>query len=71
VVVAPGDGDDAIVATVQQLGGTPLVVTADRELRRRCVAVGALAVGPRWLLDLLDRLDAPDPPDPPDPPGGG
>ncbi len=71
VVIAPREGDDAIVATVRQLGGTPVVVTADRELRRRCEAVGARPVGPRWLLDLLDGLDAGDLLDPLDPPGGG
>ena len=32
-----------------------LVVTADRELRRRCADVGAVAVGPRWLLDLVEQ----------------
>jgi 8-oxo-dGTP diphosphatase len=26
-------------------------VTADRELRRRCVALGAEVAGPGWLLD--------------------
>jgi 8-oxo-dGTP diphosphatase len=34
-------------------GGARLVVTADRELRSRCEAVGAAVVGPRWLLGLL------------------
>jgi len=59
VVVAPGSGDDAIVTHVAALIGPKLVVTADRELRERCSNVGALAVGPRWLLDLLDLLETP------------
>jgi len=29
------------------------VVTADRELRRRCAAAGAAVAGPGWLLGLL------------------
>jgi len=29
------------------------VVTADRELRGRCMAAGASVTGPRWLLGLL------------------
>ena len=54
VVQAPGSGDDAIVAVVQELaGGRVLVVTADRELRARCVAAGATIAGPGWLLGLL------------------
>ena len=31
-----------------------LVVTADRELRGRCEAAGALVTGPRWLTERLD-----------------
>jgi hypothetical protein len=54
VVQAPGSGDDAIVAVVRELAGGPvLVVTADRELRARCVAAGATIAGPGWLLGLL------------------
>jgi 8-oxo-dGTP diphosphatase len=30
-----------------------LVVTADRELRRRCEELNAAVVGPGWLLRLL------------------
>jgi 8-oxo-dGTP diphosphatase len=54
IVVAPGSGDDAIVAYVAAHAAPMLVVTADRELRRRCTELGAVAAGPRWLLDLLD-----------------
>jgi hypothetical protein len=53
VVEARGSGDDAIVALVRELPGRRVVVTADRELRDRCAAVGATALGPAWLLGLL------------------
>jgi hypothetical protein len=53
VVEARGSGDDAIVAVVRELPGRRVVVTADRELRARCVAAGAEILGPGWLLDLL------------------
>ena len=53
VVPAPGSGDDAIVAVVRELPGHRVVVTADRELRERCVAAGATILGPGWLLGLL------------------
>ena len=53
VVLAPGSGDDAIVAVVRELPGRRVVVTADRELRERCVAAGATILGPGWLLVLL------------------
>jgi 8-oxo-dGTP diphosphatase len=53
VVEASGSGDDAIVAVVRELPGRRVVVTADRELRARCVAAGAEILGPGWLLDLL------------------
>jgi hypothetical protein len=51
VVVAPGLGDDMIVEHTARLLQPKLVVTADRELRRRSETVGAAVVGPRWLLD--------------------
>jgi hypothetical protein len=55
VLAAPGEGDDAIVAAVAAGGDGPIiVVTADRELRARCEALGAVAAGPRWLRGLLD-----------------
>lgn len=67
VVSAPGSGDDAIVAEAvaaaapeaaasadgASAGGTCLVVTADRELRRRCQAAGAAVAGPGWLIGLM------------------
>ena len=56
VVTAPGSGDDAIVAEVASLAAgsaSCLVVTADRELRRRCAALGAGVAGPGWLIELL------------------
>jgi hypothetical protein len=55
VVSAPGEGDDEIVSQAAAWSATApcLVVTADRELRRRCAAVGAKLAGPGWLLSLL------------------
>jgi 8-oxo-dGTP pyrophosphatase MutT (NUDIX family) len=55
-VRAEHDGDDTIVATVRELTapGTDVhVVTADRELKRRCAEEGAHTLGPRWLLNQL------------------
>ena len=59
VVQADGSGDDAIVALVRELPGRRFVVTADRELRRRCEAAGATVLGPGWLLGLVRRGDRP------------
>jgi hypothetical protein len=55
VVLAPGSGsgDDAIADVARSLHGHCLVVTADRELRRRCEAEGATVTGPGWLLRQL------------------
>jgi hypothetical protein len=53
IVQARGSGDDAIATVVRELPGRRVVVTADRELRDRCVAAGAEILGPRWLLGLL------------------
>ncbi|MEV8088460.1 NTP pyrophosphohydrolase [Streptomyces nigra] len=48
---APGSGDDHIVALVERAAGRPvLVVTADRELRRRVRRLGADVTGPRTVL---------------------
>lgn len=50
VVAAKGSGDDAIVDLVAERGDRPcLVVTADRELRRRVTALGASTQGPSVL----------------------
>ncbi|MET8768963.1 NTP pyrophosphohydrolase [Streptomyces sp. NPDC004658] len=49
---APGSGDDRIVElTAEHAGRARLVVTADRELRRRVTALGADVTGPRTVLD--------------------
>lgn len=56
VVLADGPGDDSIAAEAGSLasaGKSCLVVTADRELRRRCERAGAAIEGPGWLLRLL------------------
>jgi 8-oxo-dGTP diphosphatase len=53
VVAAPGEGDDTIADLAGRLPGRRFVVTADRELRRRCVAAGAAVTGPRWLTARL------------------
>src|ERR1019366_5574612 len=53
VVAAAGSGDDTIAALAADLAGRRLVVTADRELRRRCGAAGASAAGPGWLLGVV------------------
>ncbi|MFJ9580415.1 NTP pyrophosphohydrolase [Streptomyces sp. NPDC101191] len=47
---APGSGDDRIVELAREAAGRPcVVVTADRELRRRVEAEGARTTGPRSL----------------------
>jgi nucleotide-binding universal stress UspA family protein len=53
-VHAAGSGDDTIVELVRdQTGADVVVVTADRELRRRVEALGAAVAGPSWLFDRL------------------
>jgi hypothetical protein len=48
VVAAPGSGDDRLVELVAEaVGRRVLVVTADRELRRRVGELGAEVAGPR------------------------
>ncbi|MGW0878250.1 NTP pyrophosphohydrolase [Streptomyces sp. NPDC002671] len=48
---APGNGDDRIVELAAAAGDRPcLVVTADRELRRRVTELGAHVTGPRAVL---------------------
>jgi hypothetical protein len=47
---APGSGDDHMVDLVARAGDrTVLVVTADRELRRRVTELGAQVTGPRTV----------------------
>ena len=53
IVAARGSGDDEIARLAAEIPGPRLVVTADRELRARCEAVGAFVAGPRWLLGLM------------------
>lgn len=57
VVHAAGSGDDALVDVVREAAAEEadavVLVTADRELRRRAEALGAEVVGPRWLLERL------------------
>ncbi|WP_369249825.1 NTP pyrophosphohydrolase [Streptomyces sp. R41] len=48
---APGSGDDLIAELTAAAGDRPcLVVTADRELRRRVAELGAQVTGPRTVL---------------------
>ena len=57
VLRAERDGDTAIVEEASRLtatGKVPLVVTADRGLRRR-LPEGSLVVGPGWLNRILGR----------------
>ncbi|MFI8232890.1 NTP pyrophosphohydrolase [Streptomyces sp. NPDC085900] len=50
VEAAPGSGDDRIVELVASASGRAvLVVTADRELRRRVRELGAEVAGPRTV----------------------
>jgi hypothetical protein len=53
VVAARGAGDDTIAALAGEISGRRFVVTADRELRQRCIAAGASVAGPGWLLGLI------------------
>jgi hypothetical protein len=54
VVHAEGSGDDALVDVVRDAHDEAVVlVSADRELRRRAEALGAEVVGPKWLLERL------------------
>lgn len=52
-VAAPGEGDEMIADLAARLAGRRVVVTADQELRRRCLAAQAAVTGPRWLLRQL------------------
>ncbi|MFE3639337.1 NTP pyrophosphohydrolase [Streptomyces cellostaticus] len=51
VEAAPGSGDDRIVELAAEFAARRrLVVTADRELRRRVTELGAEVTGPRTVL---------------------
>ncbi|MDI3389466.1 NTP pyrophosphohydrolase [Streptomyces sp. B-S-A8] len=53
VDAAPGSGDDRIVELVAEAAqATVVVVTADRELRRRVEELGAVCVGPRTVYPV-------------------
>ncbi|MFF3398835.1 NTP pyrophosphohydrolase [Streptomyces sp. NPDC002659] len=54
---APGSGDDLIVelASAREAGRECVVITADRELRRRVEAQGAQCLGPRSVQPPGDR----------------
>jgi predicted ribonuclease YlaK len=58
VVHAEASGDDALVEVVRDVPAEDeeavVLVTADRELRRRVESLGAEVVGPKWLLERLD-----------------
>jgi 8-oxo-dGTP diphosphatase len=53
VLAASGSGDDTIAVLADHTPGRRVVITADRELRQRCLAAGAAVAGPAWLLGLL------------------
>ena len=55
VAAAAGSGDDTIVEVVAARAGgrSVVVVTADRELRRRVQEYGASILGPGRLLDFI------------------
>ncbi|WP_327373572.1 NTP pyrophosphohydrolase [Streptomyces sp. NBC_01216] len=52
VAAAAGSGDDLVVELAEEAADRPcVVVTADRELRRRVTAYGARCVGPRAVRE--------------------
>jgi 8-oxo-dGTP diphosphatase len=53
VLAAAGSGDDTIAVLAGHTPGRRVVITADRELRQRCLAAGAAVAGPGWLLGLV------------------
>lgn len=65
-VHAAGSGDDAIVEEVVSHlaaadGRSVTVVTADRNLRQRIEAAGAVSARPGWLLGAIGSHAGPDP----------
>ncbi len=55
VIHAPGHGDDAIVDTAREAGPGAIVITSDRGLAARVLALGAEARGAGWLWNRLRR----------------
>jgi 8-oxo-dGTP diphosphatase len=55
MVAAGGSGDDVIAELAARTPGRRVVITADRELRSRCLSAGASVAGPSWLLGLAAR----------------
>ncbi len=53
VLAASGSGDDTIAVLAAHTPGRRLVITADGELRQRCLAAGGDVAGPGWLLERL------------------
>jgi hypothetical protein len=53
VVHADGSGDDKLTDLTADASDHVTLVTADRALRQRVVALGANVVGPGWLFDRL------------------
>jgi hypothetical protein len=53
ILHAVGSGDEALLDVVADATEPVVLVTADRDLRRRAQAMGADVVGPGWLFDLL------------------
>lgn len=57
VLHATGSGDDLLVDVASTAAPTPVVlVSADRELRRRVAAAGGTNVGPDWLYRHLSAV---------------
>ena len=54
VLHAAGSGDDMLIDVASGACDLVTLVTADRELRQRAVALGAKVVGPGWLLERLE-----------------
>jgi hypothetical protein len=53
MVHAPGSGDDTLVAVLVDAADAVTLVSADRALRQRALALGARVASPGWLIDLL------------------
>jgi len=56
VLHAAGSGDELLLDVTSGASDPVILVTADRELRRRAEALGAEVVGPRWLLARLEEI---------------